>query len=187
VGFLIFEVAGKHYSSAENDFANVCVMNELQVFDASNNPITLTMQSKTQSGGNFPYNGYWDNVFWDKSKLLDGNLGCSEDTATIIAGVQDAAAEINTFYRYAIKIDATIDSIAKILVWFGGNDMAKYRLPKQVSLYYCNSYTVSTHLTNRSNSGLTLLGTVDIPKTTQTITSFDLMNNTGKKFHTYIL
>jgi len=180
--FLIIEVAGKHYSTTDSSQANTLVINEIEIFKNNGEKAQFTVQDISQTGGNFSNLPVWDNNgIWGKQLFTDGDKSYSQSSSVGIINQYNATADVNMFRRFTISLNENLNQIGNISIWIGGE---KFRLPKQISVYFCDSYDVNLNLQNRSNENLTLIDTKNISKTLINPTAIEFLSS---KFHTYII
>jgi len=162
--FLIFDIAGKWYDINDSSYSNNIVVNELEVLDVSGQNASVIVLDKTQIGvKKFTIYANWDNVdvMYNKTRLIDLNKGYAT-TAALVTNTLSTKETTDSYTRFVMSISKA-DTVSVVKAYFGGIDYAKYKLPKQISVYKCDSYDVTNNLVNRSDEGLTFLGKADIP------------------------
>lgn len=181
MGYIILDVAGKWYSTADSYISNGITINEAKAFDSSGAAITLTAPESTGSyGGNWPIGSYWDDtVNWGRTFLVNGNTDYASGTL-ICYGFTNSCDE-TYFQRIAIGCPS---QPASVVVSVGG---MIYRLPKKISAYYCESFTVAENLTGRQDTGLTFLGAAIVDKNLSSPVNLllrqPILNLEGATFH----
>lgn len=163
-------------------YNNGAVINELTITDQNGATVAYTVSSTeawdtTQNG--VPL--YWNSAqYYMKSNLNDGQTaagtGAQEEQNSVLL-LWTAAEGPNTgkWARFLVTLTSVTDvSTVNVSVNVGGY---AGRIPVSVSAYLVSStYNKANHLQSRTNTGLTLMGTV-APSATTTPTNFTVCSN----------
>ncbi|TWH48566.1 hypothetical protein [Sporomusa sp. KB1] len=172
--YIILDIAGKWFSTTEHATSTYVSVNEVTVgptivsgnYDYST--FTLEAPLATDIGGNVSVGDYWDLSSYGRLNLTDGSIDYASSIHFTIFLSSNDNLDTSYFNRTALEIPRNPGTVN---VWVGN---VSFRLPRQITAYYCDSFTVEDNLTARSNTGLTLIGTVDIPSTTTASTMFTM-------------
>jgi hypothetical protein len=142
--YLIVDVTGVDNNTA---------INEIELFDSSNNKISYTVSAPdvfdaTTNG--LPY--HWNASAWNKSGLNDNITEYVENVSTLLMHSNGG----QSWARFVILTDASKE-ISKVRIWAG-----KAYIPASVAVYTASSYDYTTNIKGRNNTNLSLLGECSI-------------------------
>ncbi len=168
MGYLIFDVAGKHWSTTDKGAA----ANYVSITEIAAN-VALSIVGSADIGGNVTVSGYWADLDrWGRDNLLDGNTSYTSNGegyySTALIFYSNNALDTSSFVRFVLQASAMP---LKLDIWVGSPE---WRIPKEITVYFCDSYTASTHLTGRNNDGLTLLGKIIVPNDLNVVTKYTI-------------
>lgn len=173
--YIVLDIAGKWFSTTEHATSTYVEINEVTIGPTTvvGNTVTPTFPVEYPTvdaiGGNVTVGPYWDNATnYGRSNLADDDIDFMYAPSFTSFLTSNDNLDTSYFNRTALKIQRNPGTVN---IWVG---TTAYRLPRQITAYYCDSFTVADNLTARSNAGLILIGTVDIPSTTTASTMFTM-------------
>ncbi|QHW35645.1 hypothetical protein GZH47_32625 (plasmid) [Paenibacillus rhizovicinus] len=141
---------------------------EIQVIDNLGQVVSYTPKELFGAGDNM----YWtDASVWGPNHLNDGNLTYTNNTSgSTSSTIMLYKAAANGWARFALDLKKDV-AVKEINVWAGSPEG---RIPVAIRIYGASAYTVASNLNARSNSGLTLLGTLPFTSSNRTVQKYTI-------------
>ncbi len=164
--YLVFEVYD-HYAG------NGATLTELQILNSSNTVLSYSLPSvyETTTGG---APSYWNSSIWGKTQLNDGDtyyVNNSTGASSTAIFICSSSANAGHWARFAVDL-GSIKDVNKIKIWAGS---VESRIPYFIDIWGTNSYSYSTNISSRNNTGLTHIEKVNYSYT-QTSVSLTTVN-----------